>query len=66
MSKRAFGLAQDAGLPADPIMDDVYKPVSDRPGTIQKPLDQVAREGFGDAMWWETDFEEEVSDKWRI
>lgn len=64
--QRAFGLMQDAGLPEDPLSDDVYKPATDRPGTIQKPIGQVAREGFGDAMWWETDFGEEISDKWRL
>jgi len=64
--QRAFGLMQDAGLPEDASTDDVYRPRSTRPGTIQKPGQQVVREGFGDAMWWEAAFDEEISDKWRL
>lgn len=64
--QRAFGLMQDAGLPEDPSSDDVYRPRNLKAGTIEKPVEQVAREGFGDAQWWELDIEEECSDKWRL
>jgi len=65
--QRAFGLAQDAGLPLQDITsDDVYKPANPRPGTINKRVEQVTREGFGEFLWWEDDFATEVSDKWRL
>merc|ERR1711972_36156 len=63
--QRANGLMQDAGLPENAVMDDVYREVKPVPGTLSKPLEQNFREGFGDAQWWEGEFEEEVSDKWR-
>jgi len=64
--ERAFGLMQEAGLGEDPIMDDVYRPRNDRPGTIEKPGGQIVREGFGDCQWWEAAFDDEISDKWRM
>jgi hypothetical protein len=65
---RAFGLARDAGLPDDPVLDDVYKPRNQKAGTIDKTLGQVAGEGFGDFQWYEgyEAMDEEVSDKWRL
>ncbi|CAE8613736.1 unnamed protein product [Polarella glacialis] len=35
-------------------------------GTILKPVEQVAREGFGAEQWWEMEFVEECSTKWRM
>jgi len=62
---RAFGLAQDAGLPEDTVQDDVYRP-KQKAGTIDKSLEQIKTEGFGDSQWYEMDFDEERSDKWRL
>mmetsp|Transcript_52456 Transcript_52456/g.170345 ORF Transcript_52456/g.170345 Transcript_52456/m.170345 type:complete len:513 (+) Transcript_52456:142-1680(+) len=64
--QRAFGLSKEAGLGPDIVMDDVYRPQNPRPGTIDRGFTQVAREGFGDFMWWEGDLETEISDRWRL
>lgn len=64
--ERAFGLWKEAGLPEDPELDDVYRPKTDKPGTIAKDVTQVIREGFGDWLWWEDAFDEEISNKWRL
>jgi len=64
--QRAFGLRRDAGLPEDPVNDDVYRPTNEKAGTILKPVEQVAREGFGAEQWWEMEFVEECSTKWRM
>jgi len=63
---RANGLMQEAGLPWDITYDDVYRPKNLKAGTIEKGIEQLGREGFGDAQWWEDDFEQELSEKWRI
>lgn len=64
--QRAFGLSSDTGLVEDRTMDDVYRTEKPVPGTLAKPTNQTLREGFGDAQWWEDEFEEEISDKWRL
>jgi hypothetical protein len=66
--QRAFGLARDAGLPDDPILDDCYKPRTQKAGTIDKNEGQILAEGFGDFQWWEGEeaMDQEISDKWRL
>lgn len=63
---RAKGLAREGGLPEETTMDDVYRPANAKAGTINKPAEQVLREGFGDWLWFEECLEEEISDKWRL
>lgn len=63
---RAFGLAADAGLPEDASLDDVYRANRGKAGTIEKNIEQLRTEGFGDCQWWEDKFDMEVSNKWRL
>ncbi|OLQ13597.1 Sulfate adenylyltransferase [Symbiodinium microadriaticum] len=63
--QRANGLWRDVGLPEDENEDDVYKVVDMKAaGTINKTVLQFIKEGAGDALWWEEEFEDEVSRKW--
>eukprot|EP00448_Togula_jolla_P002457 CAMPEP_0170604270 /NCGR_PEP_ID=MMETSP0224-20130122/19334_1 /TAXON_ID=285029 /ORGANISM="Togula jolla, Strain CCCM 725" /LENGTH=505 /DNA_ID=CAMNT_0010929163 /DNA_START=45 /DNA_END=1562 /DNA_ORIENTATION=- len=62
---RAVGLAKDALLPEEAIWDDVYRPKNEKAGTLRIGTD-FTREGFGDAQWWEADFDSECSEKWRL
>jgi len=64
--QRGEGLMRDAGLPWESELDDVYVKKTAKPGTIEKDVDQLIREGFGDGQWWETEFDQETSDKWRL
>ncbi|CAE7350954.1 LPA3 [Symbiodinium necroappetens] len=65
--QRANGLWRDVGLPEDENEDDVYKVVDMKAaGTINKTVLQFIKEGAGDALWWEEEFEDEVSRKWRL
>ncbi|CAE6935151.1 LPA3 [Symbiodinium sp. CCMP2592] len=65
--QRANGLWRDVGLPEDEDEDDVYKVVDMKAaGTINKTVLQFIKEGAGDALWWEEEFEDEVSRKWRL
>eukprot|EP00929_Paragymnodinium_shiwhaense_P045065 TRINITY_DN23070_c0_g2_i1.p1 TRINITY_DN23070_c0_g2~~TRINITY_DN23070_c0_g2_i1.p1 ORF type:complete len:541 (+),score=137.31 TRINITY_DN23070_c0_g2_i1:108-1730(+) len=63
---RAEGLMQSAGLVWEKDTDDMYVRRPGIVGTIDKPQQQLIREGFGDTQWWEDTFEEEVSEKWRV
>mmetsp|Transcript_32457 Transcript_32457/g.72142 ORF Transcript_32457/g.72142 Transcript_32457/m.72142 type:complete len:497 (-) Transcript_32457:62-1552(-) len=67
---RAFGLAEDARLPKDPMTDDVYTPKDPKAfGSISRPFDTFLREGGeAEGYWWEGGeaFKKEVSEKWRV